>query len=68
MNLGRIPTKTAAIDPTREALIDIPNNRRISFGELDGRVQRLANGLRGTLALKKGDRVAILSKNCIQYM
>ena len=68
MNLGLIPAKTAALDPSREALIDIPNNRRMSFGELDQRVQRLANGLRGTLGLMKGDRVAILSKNCIQYM
>ena len=68
MNLGLIPAKTAALDPSREALIDIPNNRRMSFGELDHRVQRLANGLRGTLGLAKGDRVAILSKNCIQYM
>ena len=68
MNLGHIPAKTAALDPSREALIDIPNNRRMSFGELDHRVQRLANGLRGTLGLAKGDRVAILSKNCIQYM
>ena len=68
MNLGLIPAKTAALDPTREALIDIPNNRRMSFGELDHRVQRLANGFRGTLGLAKGDRVAILSRNCIQYM
>ena len=68
MNLGLIPAKTAALDPSREALIDIPNNRRMSFGELDHRVQRLANGFRGTLGLAKGDRVAILSRNCIQYM
>jgi acyl-CoA synthetase (AMP-forming)/AMP-acid ligase II len=68
MNLGLIPAKTAALDPSREALIDIPNNRRMSFGDLEDRVQRLANGLRGTLELAKGDRVAILSKNCIQYM
>ena len=65
MNLGLIPAKTAALDPSREALIDIPNNRRMSFGELDHRVQRLANGFRGTLGLAKGDRVAILSRNCI---
>ncbi|MDG2461006.1 MAG: AMP-binding protein [Luminiphilus sp.] len=68
MNLGRIPAKTALLDPAREALIDVPNNRRISFGELDERVRRLANGLYDELGLKKGDRVAILSKNCIQYM
>ncbi len=68
MNLGRIPAKTAAIAPQREALIDVPNHRRMCFGELDERVRRLANALRTTLGLSKGDRVAILSRNCIQYM
>lgn len=68
MNLGRIPAKTAAIEPQREALIDVPNDRRICFGELDERIRRLANALRIDLGLHKGDRVAILSRNCIQYM
>ena len=68
MNLGRIPAKTALLDPGREALIDIPNDRRMTFGTLDERVRRLANGFCDGLNLKKGDRVAILSKNCIQYM
>ena len=68
MNLGRIPAKTALLDPGREALIDIPNDRRMTFGTLDERIRRLANGFRDGLSLNKGDRVAILSKNCIQYM
>jgi acyl-CoA synthetase (AMP-forming)/AMP-acid ligase II len=68
VNLGRIPAKIALLNPGKEALIDIPNNRRMTFGELDERVRRLANGLCGELGLNKGDRVAILSKNCIQYM
>ena len=68
MNLGRIPAKTALLDPEREALIDIPNDRRMTFGALDERVRRLANAFCDELKLNKGDRVAILSKNCIQYM
>ena len=68
MNLGQIPAKTALLDPEREALIDIPNDRRMTFSQLDERVRRLANGLCESLGLEKGDRVAILSKNCIQYM
>ena len=63
-----IPAKTARLAPQREALVDIPNNRRMSYGELDERVRRLANALTDTLGLDKGDRVAILSKNCIEYM
>jgi acyl-CoA synthetase (AMP-forming)/AMP-acid ligase II len=68
MNIGKIPAKTARLDPGREALIDIPNQRRMTYGQLDERVRRLANALIGELGLEKGDRVAILSKNCIEYM
>ena len=68
MNLGRIPRKYARLCPHREAIIDVPTGRRITYGELDGRVRRLANGLRRTLGLDKGDRVAILSRNSIEYM
>ena len=68
MNLGRIPAKIASTSPHREALIDVPNDRRMSFGELEDRVKRLANALCSDFGLKKGDRVAILSRNCIQYM
>ena len=67
MNLGMIPAKTARLTPGREALIDIPNARRMTYGELDERVRRLANGLLGR-GLAKGDRVAILARNCIEYM
>lgn len=68
MNIGFIPAKTARLDPAREALIDVHSGRRVTFGELDERVRRLGNALVGELGLSKGDRVAILSKNCIEYM
>tara|TARA_B100000949_G_scaffold90578_1_gene80949 strand:- start:675 stop:2231 length:1557 start_codon:yes stop_codon:yes gene_type:complete len=68
VNLGEIPSKTARIDPDREALIDIPNDCRITYGELDERVKRLANGLIKQFKTVKGDRVAVLSKNSIEYM
>ncbi len=68
MNIGKIPAKTARLAPRREALVDIPNDRRMTFGELDQRVRRLANGLLEREGVKKGDRVAVLSKNCIEYM
>lgn len=68
MNIGKIPAKTARLDPQREALIDVPNDRRMSYGELNERVQRLANGLTGQLEARKGARVAVLARNCIEYM
>ncbi|KAA1192365.1 AMP-binding protein [Pseudohalioglobus sediminis] len=68
VNIGFIPAKTARLEPAREALIDVHSGRRMTFGELDERVRRLGNALVDQLALDKGDRVAILSKNSIEYM
>ncbi len=68
MNIGMIPAKAARLDPQREALVDVHSGRRMCFGELNERVCRLANALVKGLALNKGDRVAILSKNCIEYI
>lgn len=68
MNIGRIPAKYAMLDPAREAIIDVALDRRLSFGELDARIRQLANGLAGELGLAKGDRVAVLAKNSIEYL
>ncbi|MFK8048424.1 MAG: long-chain-fatty-acid--CoA ligase [Halioglobus sp.] len=68
MNIGSIPAKAARLNPNREALIDVHSGARMNFGELDERVRRLANALVDQLGLKKGDRVAVLSKNSIEYM
>ena len=66
MNVGDITAKWANLDSRRPALVDVPTGRRVSFGELERSVRRAANGLLG-LGLRKGDRVAILSKNSIEY-
>ncbi|MDP5070891.1 MAG: AMP-binding protein, partial [Congregibacter sp.] len=68
MNIGKIPAKMARLSPQREALIDPDSGRRLCYGELDERVRRLANGLVSQLGLARGDRVAILSKNCTEYL
>lgn len=68
MNIGMITAKHAALDPARTAIVDIPNQRRITFGALEERVKRLANGLVNSVGLKQGDRIAILSKNSIEYL
>ncbi|MFK7830647.1 MAG: AMP-binding protein [Congregibacter sp.] len=68
MNIGKIPAKTARLAPAREAVVDPHSQRRISYGELDERVRRLANGLLAQYGAQKGDRIAILSKNCIEYI
>jgi long-chain acyl-CoA synthetase len=40
---------------------------RLSYGELNRRVNRLANAL-GSLGLERGDHVALLMANCHQYL
>ena len=67
MNQGLIPAKWAALTPRNEAIIDVPNSRRLTYGEFDALVRRLANGLRG-LGLEKGDRFGVLSRNGAEYM
>lgn len=67
MNLGLIPAKWAALTPERTAVVDVPSNRRVSWGELETRVSALADGLRG-LGVELGDRVAVISRNSIEYL
>jgi long-chain acyl-CoA synthetase len=66
MNIGNITAKWAGLDPRRPALIDVPTGRRLSFGELDARVRKLANAL-AARGVAKGERVAVLAKNAIEY-
>ncbi|UCE31542.1 MAG: AMP-binding protein [Burkholderiales bacterium] len=51
------PTKSAARDSRRE----------LTFAQWDARASRLANALLG-LGLSKGDRVALLAHNCLEWM
>ncbi|MCX5907230.1 MAG: long-chain fatty acid--CoA ligase [Deltaproteobacteria bacterium] len=55
-------------DPHKEALVDVIENRRYTYGQLADGVHRLANFLRSRLGIKKGDRVAILSYNRLDYI
>ena len=44
----------------------IGHNQRLTFKQLDDRANRLANAL-VDLGIKKGDRAAILLRNCAAY-
>ena len=68
MNVGAIPAKWARLAPDREAVIDASNGRRTSFAQLAERVRRLGSALRDRLGLAAGDRVAVLSRNSVEYL
>lgn len=45
----------------------ISNKERITYNELQQKVDKLANGLLN-LGIKKGDRIGVLAKNCLEYV
>ncbi len=54
--------------PEIEALVDIPRNQRLTYGELNHDVNRLAHFLSVRLGIGKGDRVAVLAYNRADYI
>ena len=65
MNTSEFLTISSAIVPDREALVF--EGRRITYMELNDRVNRLASGL-GQLGVGRGDRVAVLQVNCNEHV
>lgn len=57
--------KRAFLDPRKEAVVE--GLKRTTYAELDGRVTRLAHGLRG-LGISAGDRVATCCLNCSEFI
>ena len=53
----------ADISPERLAVHDLASNRRLTYAKLDDRISRAALWMRERLAVRRGDRVAVLSHN-----
>jgi fatty-acyl-CoA synthase len=64
MNVGYLLTQKAAQVGNREALVF--ENKRFTFGELNARVNSLANAMLH-LGIKKGDHVGVLLRNCNEF-
>ncbi len=66
-NIGALLRKRALITPQREVFVEFERGRRFNFEQVNARCNQTANMLldRG---LVKGDRVAILAKNSIEYV
>ena len=65
LNMGEMIRVNAAKYPKKLALKDV--RRQLSFKEYDIRTNKLANGFLKS-GLEKGDRIAILSNNSLEYM
>ncbi len=60
--------KRASLSPTKVALIDAAAGRRITYQEWNQAANRTARLLTELLGLAKGDRVAILASNSVEYL
>ena len=66
---GELLTRRTRLTPDREALLDVPGgNKRYTYRELNDRACRVANYLRDSLGVKKGDRVGIIAQNGVHYV
>ena len=65
-NIGLFLSKRAHLNPTMEALVDVSTGRRLNYREIDLRSNKVANAV-CDLGVRKGDRVAILMMNGVEY-
>jgi len=66
-NVGLLLTKRAELSPDVEGFVDCDTDRRFTFSEWNARANRTAHFLR-RLGVSKGDRVALLQMNSVEYM
>ncbi len=66
-NVGLFLAKRAALSPDLEGFVDADTGRRYSFREWNERANRTAHLFR-SLGIERGDRVALLLMNSIEYM
>jgi fatty-acyl-CoA synthase len=64
--IGQNLDRTVARFPGRLALVDVPQDRRLSYAELASEVSTLALALHAS-GIAKGDRVGIWAPNCAEW-
>ncbi len=58
----------ARLTPSRLALVEVASGLRLTYAELDARVSAAAHVLTGALGLGKGDRLALLAANSVEFV
>ena len=64
LTLADVMRTQAVVRPRADALV--ADAVTLSYGELDARTERIASGLLG-IGLRRGDRLAVLSRNSLEY-
>ena len=60
--------KWAVYRPDKVAFKEYESGRSVTFGELNALGARTADWLLRDLGLSKGDRIAVLAENCLEYL
>ena len=69
MLIGDWLGRRARLTPHKVALIDTLNgDRSITYRDWNRRANRTADYLRASFGIQKGDRVAVLAMNCLEYL
>ncbi len=69
MYIGDWLARREMLTPDRVALVDtLHANRPITYREWNRSANRTANFLRDRMGVSKGDRVAVLAMNCVEYL
>ena len=67
VNIGDLLRRRAWTAPLRQAVVDLASQTRVSYPELNGRVNAAAHALIG-MGVRPGDRVALLCHNGIEFI
>ncbi len=69
MYIGDWLARREMLSPNKVALVDSLNgNRAITYREWNRAANRTANWLYHKFGIRKGDRVAVLAMNCVEYL
>lgn len=66
--IGNNSYSRALLNPDSVAVVDLDTGKRYTYGELDRRADILANLLRDQYGIRKGDRVAFISRNRVELI
>ncbi|MCT4566649.1 MAG: acyl--CoA ligase [Maledivibacter sp.] len=66
--VGNYSLFRSRISPEREAVYDYDNKIHYTYGDLENRANLLANYMVEKLNVKKGDRVAFCTRNCMELI